>query len=65
MFFISEKKYCFRVRELTKITSKIGHWLHFGLSDQLELEVWQLIEYYKEALEIEKAYFMPLKGGNT
>jgi hypothetical protein len=35
--------------------------LHFGLSEQLDLFLDELKEYFKEALEIEKAYFKPRK----
>jgi len=37
----------------------VGHWLHFGLQEQLELSLGDLKEYFTQALEIEKAYFMP------
>jgi len=40
------------------VTSKIGHFLHFGVMDQLELFLWELKEYFKKACEIEKAYSM-------
>jgi hypothetical protein len=48
---------------LTFVTSKIGHWLHFGLQEQHGLYVYELKEYLKEALELEKAYFKPTKEG--
>jgi hypothetical protein len=37
----------------------VGHWLHFSRTEQLDLEIDELLEYYKEACEIEKAYFAP------
>jgi len=48
--------------EIVKVSSKIGHWLHFNLTEILELDLIVLKSYYKEALEIEKAYFLPKKG---
>jgi hypothetical protein len=49
--------------DVIKVTSKIGHWLHFGILEQMELTAFELKDYFIEALELEKAYFKPQQIG--